>query len=152
MITPQTANSSRGRDWRRIFGPFGELLCGFVVTTNLLFHFSYHSFPLVNSYLFIISLEVAQGKNIIRSVDLITKSGPVLYTNLLGFPLMILFARIGGEFECNWPICGPEKVHASQLAAFLRLPCGNCFKSPRETTLCRMMARGMQMISALGRA
>jgi hypothetical protein len=55
----------------------------------------------VNSYLFIISFEMANGKNIIRSVDLITKSGPVLYTNLLGFPPVILFARIGGEFERN---------------------------------------------------
>jgi GDP-mannose transporter len=56
----------------------------------------------LDSYLFIISFEMAYGKNIIRSVDLKTKSGPVLYTNLLGFPPMILFAKMGGEFERFW--------------------------------------------------
>jgi GDP-mannose transporter len=53
-------------------------------------------------YLFIISFEMAYGKKIIGSVDLKTKSGPVLYTNLLGFPPMILFAKMGGEFKRFW--------------------------------------------------
>jgi drug/metabolite transporter (DMT)-like permease len=48
-------------------------------------------------YLFIISFEMAYGKQIIGSVDLKTKSGPVLYTNLLGFWPMLLFAYMGGE-------------------------------------------------------
>ena len=45
---------------------------------------------------------MAYGKKIIRSVDLKTKSGPVLYTNLLGLPPMLLFARMGGEYERFW--------------------------------------------------
>jgi drug/metabolite transporter (DMT)-like permease len=49
-------------------------------------------------YLFVISFEMAYGKKIIRSVDLKTLSGPVLYTNLLGIPPMLLFAGMGGEY------------------------------------------------------
>ena len=40
------------------------------------------------AYLLVLSFEMAYGKNIIKSVNK-TKSGPVLYTNLLGFPPMI---------------------------------------------------------------
>lgn len=50
-------------------------------------------------YLIIISFEMAYGKKIIRSVDLKTKSGPVLYTNLLGLTPMLIFAQMGGEFD-----------------------------------------------------
>jgi len=53
-------------------------------------------------YLLIISFEMAYGKNIIRSVDLKTKSGPVLYTNLLGWPPMMVFAKMGNEYERFW--------------------------------------------------
>lgn len=53
-------------------------------------------------YLLVISFEMAYGKNIIRSVDLKTKSGPVLYTNLLGFPPMLLFAKMGHEYKRFW--------------------------------------------------
>ena len=49
---------------------------------------------------------MAYGKLIIRSVDLKTKSGPVLYTNLLGIWPMLLFAYLGGE---------PSKLHANLL-------------------------------------
>lgn len=48
-------------------------------------------------YLMIISFEMCYGKRIIRSVDLKTKSGPVLYTNLLGIAPMLLFAVMAGE-------------------------------------------------------
>lgn len=48
-------------------------------------------------YLVIISLEMAYGKRIIRSVELQTLSGPVLYTNLLGLPPMFMFAVLGRE-------------------------------------------------------
>jgi drug/metabolite transporter (DMT)-like permease len=48
-------------------------------------------------YLLIISFEMAYGKRIIRSVDLKTKSGPVLYTNLLGIFPMLMFAVMAGE-------------------------------------------------------
>ena len=51
------------------------------------------------AYLFTISFEMAYGKKIIQDVDLKTRSGPVQYTNILGFPPMILFAQMGGEFE-----------------------------------------------------
>mmetsp|Transcript_5803 Transcript_5803/g.12119 ORF Transcript_5803/g.12119 Transcript_5803/m.12119 type:complete len:361 (-) Transcript_5803:272-1354(-) len=49
-------------------------------------------------YLLVISFEMAYGKNIIKSVDLKTRSGPVVYTNMLGWPPMLLFANFGGEF------------------------------------------------------
>jgi len=54
------------------------------------------------AYLVTISFEMAYGKIIIRSVDLKTKSGPVLYTNLLGWPPMLLFAKLGGEYDRFW--------------------------------------------------
>lgn len=53
-------------------------------------------------YCAVISFEMAYGKKIIKSVDLKTKSGPVLYTNLLGFPPMLLFANMGNEFNKFW--------------------------------------------------
>ncbi|KAL7526818.1 hypothetical protein ACHAXR_002063, partial [Thalassiosira sp. AJA248-18] len=49
-------------------------------------------------YLLIISFEMAYGKKIITGVDLHTKSGPVLYTNMLGWPPMLGFAYMGGEY------------------------------------------------------
>lgn len=54
------------------------------------------------AYLLVISFEMAYGKKIIKSVDLKTKSGPVLYTNLLGFPPMLLFAKMGNEMDHFW--------------------------------------------------
>jgi drug/metabolite transporter (DMT)-like permease len=54
------------------------------------------------AYLAAISFEMAYGKIIIRSVDLKTKSGPVLYTNLLGWPPMLVFAKLGGEYDRFW--------------------------------------------------
>jgi GDP-mannose transporter len=53
-------------------------------------------------YCAVISFEMAYGKKIIKSVDLKTKSGPVLYTNLLGFPPMLLFANMGNEYQKFW--------------------------------------------------
>lgn len=50
-------------------------------------------------YMCIISFEMAYGKKIIRSVDLKTLSGPVLYTNLLGVAPMLLFASMGNEYS-----------------------------------------------------
>jgi drug/metabolite transporter (DMT)-like permease len=50
-------------------------------------------------YLIIICFEMAYGKNIIKSVDLKTQSGPVLYTNLLGLPPMLVFAGMGNEYH-----------------------------------------------------
>lgn len=51
------------------------------------------------AYLLIICFEMCYGKKIIKSVDLKTKAGPVLYTNILGLPPMLLFASLGGEYS-----------------------------------------------------
>lgn len=48
-------------------------------------------------YLLLISFEMAYGKRLIASVDLKTKSGPVLYTNLLGIFPMLGLSFIAGE-------------------------------------------------------
>lgn len=50
-------------------------------------------------YTIVISLVMAYGKKILKEVNLKTQSGPVLYTNLLGWPPMLLFAHMGNEFE-----------------------------------------------------
>jgi drug/metabolite transporter (DMT)-like permease len=50
-------------------------------------------------YLFVISFEMAYGKKITSGVDMKTLSGPVLYTNLLGWPPMLGFAAMGGEYR-----------------------------------------------------
>lgn len=50
-------------------------------------------------YLFVISFEMAYGKKIVSGVDLKTRSGPVLYTNMLGWPPMLVFAYMGSEYE-----------------------------------------------------
>ncbi|KAL7471977.1 hypothetical protein ACHAXS_012294 [Conticribra weissflogii] len=49
-------------------------------------------------YLLVISFEMAYGKKIISGVDLKTRTGPVLYTNMLGWPPMLGFAYMGGEY------------------------------------------------------
>lgn len=66
--------------------------------------FSAYTWP--TAYLLIISFEMCYGKRIIGSVDLKTKSGPVLYTNLLGIWPMLLFAYLGNE---------PAKFRADRL-------------------------------------
>ena len=53
-------------------------------------------------YLLVISFEMAYGKKIITGVDLVTRSGPVLYTNMLGWPPMLIFAQMGGEYGRLW--------------------------------------------------
>merc|ERR1711862_985287 len=50
-------------------------------------------------YLLIISFEMAYGKLIIMGVDLKTRSGPVLLTNGLAWPPMLIFAHFGKEYE-----------------------------------------------------
>jgi drug/metabolite transporter (DMT)-like permease len=51
------------------------------------------------AYLCLITFEMVYGKQIVRSVKFKTVSGPVQYTNLLGWPPMLLFAKMGGEFQ-----------------------------------------------------
>jgi len=50
-------------------------------------------------YLVTITFEMVYGKKIVKSVAFKTVSGPVQYTNLLGWPPMIMFAYLGGEFD-----------------------------------------------------
>lgn len=81
-----------------------------------------YTWPLL--YLGLISFEMAYGKRIIKSVDLKTKSGPVLYTNLLGLTPMLVFAAMADEYhkfasdriEGNFPI-------TSAAVTFLFLGC-----------------------------
>lgn len=49
------------------------------------------------AYLLVISFEMAYGKKIVKDVDLKTRSGPVQYTNILGFPPMMILAWMNGE-------------------------------------------------------
>ena len=56
-----------------------------------------YSWPIL--YLLVISFEMAYGKKIITGVDLHTKSGPVMYTNMLGWPPMLAFAYAGNEYS-----------------------------------------------------
>jgi len=58
---------------------------------------SAYFFPFL--YLGAITFEMVYGKQIVRSVAFKTISGPVQYTNLLGWPPMIMFAILGGEFD-----------------------------------------------------
>jgi len=50
-------------------------------------------------YLVIITFEMVYGKKIVNGVKFKTLSGPVQYTNLLGWPPMFMFAKMGGEFQ-----------------------------------------------------
>ncbi|GKY95369.1 hypothetical protein MPSEU_000498600 [Mayamaea pseudoterrestris] len=56
-----------------------------------------YTWPMI--YLAVISFEMAYGKRIISSVNLKTRSGPVLYTNLLGLPPMLLLATLAHEYQ-----------------------------------------------------
>ena len=44
----------------------------------------------------------AYGKKIVKDVPLQTRSGPVVYTNLIGFVPMLLLANIGNEYSKFW--------------------------------------------------
>lgn len=50
-------------------------------------------------YLLFISFEMAYGKALLKTVELKTLSGPVIYTNMLGIPPMMLLAAMGGEYS-----------------------------------------------------
>lgn len=96
-----------GREWPSIrswgalsliaFGAYGYAMTDEKFQTQ---GFTAYLWPTL--YLFVISFVMAYGKNIIRSVDLKTQSGPVLYTNLLGWPPMLIFAGMGGEYDKLW--------------------------------------------------
>jgi GDP-mannose transporter len=44
----------------------------------------------------------AYGKKIVKDVPLQTKSGPVIYTNLIGFVPMLMLAQFGSEYSKFW--------------------------------------------------
>jgi drug/metabolite transporter (DMT)-like permease len=73
-------------------------------------------------YLCIISFEMAYGKSIIRSVDLKTLSGPVLYTNLLGLVPMLAFAAMGNEYQ-SFRLEQFEQPVSKAAVFFLTLGC-----------------------------
>mmetsp|Transcript_4159 Transcript_4159/g.6058 ORF Transcript_4159/g.6058 Transcript_4159/m.6058 type:complete len:355 (+) Transcript_4159:205-1269(+) len=50
-------------------------------------------------YLIVITFEMVYGKKIVKSCEFKTLSGPVQYTNILGWPPMLIFASMGGEFD-----------------------------------------------------
>jgi drug/metabolite transporter (DMT)-like permease len=82
---------------------------------------SAYSWPMI--YLAIISFEMAYGKRIIRSVDLKTRSGPVLYTNLLGLPPMLLLATMAHEYQ-HFASDRTEGTHPFNAAAISLLIMG----------------------------
>jgi len=93
-----------GRAWPslRSWGALGVIAAGaygYAATDEKFQTQGYAAYFWPTAYLFTISFEMAYGKKIIQDVDLKTRSGPVQYTNILGFPPMILFAQMGGEFN-----------------------------------------------------
>lgn len=62
----------------------------------------YNAYFWPSLYTIIIALEMAYGKKIVKSVPLKTNSGPVIYTNLIGFLPMLMLANVGGEFSKFW--------------------------------------------------
>lgn len=80
-----------------VFGAFGYAMADPEFENQ---GFSAYFWPTL--YCAIISFEMAYGKKIIKSVDLKTMWGPVLYTNLLGLPQMMLFAHMGNEYNKFW--------------------------------------------------
>jgi GDP-mannose transporter len=73
-------------------------------------------------YLCVISFEMAYGKSIIRSVDLKTLSGPVLYTNILGLVPMLAFAAMGNEYHSFQEDRSKQPV-TSTAVTFLAMGC-----------------------------
>lgn len=53
----------------------------------------------------------AYGKKILGSVDLKTKSGPVIYTNLLGILPMMFLATVGNEYGSFWESWSADENH-----------------------------------------
>uniref|UniRef100_A0A6U9WAC8 Sugar phosphate transporter domain-containing protein n=1 Tax=Pseudo-nitzschia australis TaxID=44445 RepID=A0A6U9WAC8_9STRA len=71
-------------------------------------------------YTITIAFEMAYGKKIVKSVPLETRSGPVIYTNLLSIVPMLLLANISNEYSKFWELLwGPNAGSISNLALFL---------------------------------
>mmetsp|Transcript_3912 Transcript_3912/g.6107 ORF Transcript_3912/g.6107 Transcript_3912/m.6107 type:complete len:347 (+) Transcript_3912:20-1060(+) len=92
-----------GREWpsARSWGALGLIALGaygYALTDEQFQSQGMMAYMWPTLYLLVISFEMAYGKKIITGVDLHTKSGPVLYTNMLGWPPMLGFAAMGGEY------------------------------------------------------
>eukprot|EP00585_Thalassiosira_rotula_P001877 CAMPEP_0196140140 /NCGR_PEP_ID=MMETSP0910-20130528/7156_1 /TAXON_ID=49265 /ORGANISM="Thalassiosira rotula, Strain GSO102" /LENGTH=248 /DNA_ID=CAMNT_0041400959 /DNA_START=339 /DNA_END=1085 /DNA_ORIENTATION=+ len=92
-----------GREWpsARSWGALGLIALGaygYALTDEKFQTQGMMAYMWPTLYLLVISFEMAYGKKIITGVDLHTKSGPVLYTNMLGWPPMLGFAAMGGEY------------------------------------------------------
>mmetsp|Transcript_33507 Transcript_33507/g.56078 ORF Transcript_33507/g.56078 Transcript_33507/m.56078 type:complete len:184 (+) Transcript_33507:156-707(+) len=63
---------------------------------------------------------MAYGKRIVKSVPLKTKSGPVIYTNLLGFVPMLMLANVSHEYGKFWEFFwANEKYRLPPMSVFL---------------------------------
>ncbi|GAX26224.1 hypothetical protein FisN_16Lh051 [Fistulifera solaris] len=92
-----------GREYpsRRSWGALSLIVLGAIFYASFDTQFQtqgWSAYRWPTAYLLIICFEMCYGKKIIQSVDLKTKAGPVLYTNLLGLPPMLCFAAMGGEY------------------------------------------------------
>lgn len=92
-----------GREWpsARSWGALGLIALGaygYALTDEQFQTQGMTAYMWPTLYLLVISFEMAYGKKIITGVDLHTKSGPVMYTNMLGWPPMLAFAAMGGEY------------------------------------------------------
>lgn len=96
-----------GREWPsvRSWGALGLIALGaygYALTDEQFQQQGVMAYWWPTAYLVVISFEMAYGKKIITGVDLHTRSGPVLYTNMLGWPPMLGFAYMGGEYGRFW--------------------------------------------------
>ena len=78
-----------------------------------------HALDFCVTDLLTISFEMAYGKSLLKSVKMKTQSGPVLYTNMLGLPPMLLFATINGEFTSFSSAREDEEVLFTNTAVLL---------------------------------
>jgi len=62
----------------------------------------YQAYVWPSLYTWIIAFEMAYGKKIVKDVPLKTRSGPVIYTNLLGFVPMLMLATVSSEYSKFW--------------------------------------------------
>jgi len=92
-----------GREWPSIrsWGALGLIALGaygYALTDTQFQSQGILAYLWPTAYLITISFEMAYGKKITTGVELRTQSGPVLYTNMLGWPPMLGFAYMGGEY------------------------------------------------------
>lgn len=62
----------------------------------------YNAYFWPSLYTIIIALEMAYGKKIVKDVPLKTRSGPVIYTNVISLLPMLLLANVSNEYSKSW--------------------------------------------------